>query len=192
MEDGGVPYSATVLPVVKMTTSEFADPASEKIIWDYLARILEHEAPISEELLIKRVLAGFGLTRIGNKVKHQVLDILQSKKVFCTAESGTRFYWAEGQKPEDYTGFRTSGSGNNRRDVADVPMEEARNAVVSVLSSGIAMKEEDLCSAAADALGYKTMRESIFLRMEKGITLANEEGRIRQNIAHRWVIAGSR
>ena len=192
LEDGGVPYSATVLPVVKMTTSEFADPASEKIIWDYLARILEHEAPISEELLIKRVLAGFGLTRIGNKVKHQVLDILQSKKVFCTAESGTRFYWAEGQKPEDYTGFRTSGSGNNRRDVADVPIEEARNAVVSVLSSGIAMKEEDLCSAAADALGYKTMRESIFLRMEKGITLANEEGRIRQNIAHRWVIAGSR
>ncbi len=184
----GEPYRAAKLPVQRFTTAQFVMPENEPMIQEAVMAVLAAEAPISETLLIRRVLAAFSLTRIVSKERIVINHILAEQQVPFTVEAGQKIYWSAVEEPADYTGFRISGGGQNRRDVGDVPEREMENAVLAVLLSGQAVEEEVLLSRAAENLGYMTMRDNVHRAILRGIDAAAREGWIERDSRNRWMM----
>lgn len=184
----GVPYRAAKLPVRRFTTAQFVMPENAPAIQEAVMAVLAAEAPISETLLIRRVLAAFSLTRIVSKERVVINQILAEQQVPYTVEEGQKIYWTSAEEPAGYTGFRISGGGQNRRDVGDVPERELENAVLAALLSGQAVEEEVLCSRAAENLGYMTMRDNVHRAILRGIDAAAREGWIERDSRSRWMI----
>lgn len=168
----GMPYHAARLPVHKLTVSSFVKPENENMICNNLRIILQEEAPISEELLMRRVLASFGITRVVSKTKNRVVALLTDMQIRTTLEDGKVFYWNSGR----FYGFRVSGSGENRRDAADVPECELEAAVTHALAAGQPLDEETLILRTAQALGYQTVHESVRRAVLRGMKAAQQDG----------------
>ena len=67
---------------------------------------------------------------------------------------------------------------HNKRDVKDIPVEEAANAVCDVLEEQFSLPKEDLIRAAANKMGFSRIGTSVSALFFSGITLAIKEKRI--------------
>ena len=102
--------------------------------------------------------------------------ILQKMHWKTTIQGDVVFYWAKDQNPDEYSGFRASGGGKNRRDVRDVPVQEIANAIYTVLYEQVSMGQEDLLREAAKKLGYPRLGGNVLSALAAGIQYAQEQG----------------
>jgi hypothetical protein len=174
----GTVYLAVSLPSIPISADEYVLPEYTSRIADRFRLTLRREAPISEALLIRRVLQSCGIARAGSRVQARSTEILQSMGVKYTEWAGQRFYWNDDQEPSAYRGFRATGEGHHRRDAKDVSTEEAANAVCTVLEEQIGLPREDLIRETAKKLGYTRSGPLVAETAERGIHHAEHTGRI--------------
>ncbi len=165
-------YCAAALPTRLMPPEEYLLPQRARQIETALLSVIQTEAPISEGLLIRRVLQSFGIARAGTRIQARTDEILGRMRVHSTVQNGQRFYWAPSQKPEIYEDFRASGDGENRRDAKDLPVQEAANAACAVLKEQIGLPREDLIREMSKLLGYARSGNIVVSIMSNGISLA--------------------
>ena len=169
-------YRPAQLPEKKLTAAEFVDPRSEKLLRSRVEAIVRSEAPISAKLLSRRLLQSLGMTRLGPRAQKYLDEQLAAMKLQTTEREGAVWYWHSGQDPDDYAGFRVSGAGDAKRDAADVPAQEAANALCEVLREQIALPEEDLLRETAKKLGYPRAGASARNAAAAGLALASARG----------------
>ncbi len=145
-----------------------------------LTMVLAQEAPISEGLLLRRVLQSYGVTRCGTRLQAHIQGILGSMDLLTTTYEGRVFYWNPDQDPAEYTQFRISDAEENRRDAKDLPIQEAANALCHVLSEQIGMAREDLIREAAKLLGYARLGANMTAAFASALEYAETKGRITQ------------
>ena len=180
----GRPYRPALLPEKKLTTAEFAEPRNEKLLRGRVEAIVRTEAPISAKLLTRRLLQSLGMSRLGARAQKRLDELLTSMKLQTTEREGVVWYWHSGQDPDTYAGFRISGAGLSKRDVADVPAQEAANALCEVLREQIALPEEDLLRETAKKLGYpragggarNAAADGLSLAVSRGLTAQDRNG----------------
>lgn len=172
----GRPYRPALLPEKKLTTAEFAEPRNEKLLRGRVEAIVRTEAPISAKLLTRRLLQSLGMSRLGPRAQKRLDELLTSMKLQTTEREGVVWYWHSGQDPDTYAGFRVSGAGRARRDAADVPAQEAANALCEVLREQIALPEEDLLRETAKKLGSPRAGASARNAAAAGLALAVSRG----------------
>ena len=180
----GRPYRPALLPEKKLTTAEFAEPRNEKLLRGRVEAIVRTEAPISAKLLTRRLLQSLGMSRLGARAQKRLDELLTSMKLQTTEREGDVWYWHSGQDPDTYAGFRISGAGLSKRDAADVPAQEAANALCEVLREQIALPEEDLLRETAKKLGYpragggarNAAADGLSLAVSRGLTAQDRNG----------------
>ena len=172
----GRPYRPALLPEKKLTTAEFAEPRNEKLLRGRVEAIVRTEAPISAKLLTRRLLQSLGMSRLGPRAQKRLDELLTSMKLQTTEREGAVWYWHSGQDPDDYAGFRVSGAGDAKRDAADVPAQEAANALCEVLREQVALPEEDLLRETAKKLGYPRAGAGARNAAAAGLALASARG----------------
>ena len=170
------PYRPAQLPEKKLTAAEFVDPRSEKLLRSRVEAIVRSEAPISAKLLSRRLLQSLGMTRLGPRAQKYLDEQLAAMKLQTTEREGAVWYWHSGQDPDDYAGFRVSGAGDAKRDAADVPAQEAANALCEVLREQVALPEEDLLRETAKKLGYPRSGAGARNAAAAGLALASARG----------------
>lgn len=118
---------------------------------DMLREIIATEAPITSDLLYKRIVRAYGLTRVSPRLQATVDTALRQINAACTpnGDSG-RTYWSDTVRPEGYDRYRTDSG----RDFADVPVVEVENAMLYVISQQISLSTDDLKRLTAYQLGY--------------------------------------
>ena len=118
---------------------------------DMLRDIIDTEAPITSDLLYKRIVRAYGLTRVSPRLQTVVDHTLRLTNAISTpnGESG-RTYWSDTVRPEGYDRYRTG----SRRDFADVPLVEVENAMLYVIEQQISLNLDDLKRLTAYQLGY--------------------------------------
>jgi len=171
-------YMAAGLPSQAISAEEYILPEYTTHIATRFQMALQLEAPISEALLIRRVLQSCGIARAGNRIQARSIAVLRNIRAKFTEHDGQKIYWNDDQDPSAYRGFRATGEGENKREAKDAPVQEIANAICAVLEEQIGLPKEDLIRETAKKLGYARTGPLVVTAVDRGITYATAAGRI--------------
>ena len=184
-------YAPTVLTPEPMSSEMFLQSSSNYSIVLKTTEVLSFEAPVSESVLMRRVLQSYGITRIGARIQAKMKQILASMGLTTTTQNSETFYWDLHQSPDLYPYYRISGSDENKRDVKDVPVQEAANAICQVLLDQFSLSEEDLIRESAKLMGYSRTTANVIAVFSEAIRYAADQERIQMSGPDRWIIKES-
>ena len=171
-------YQAAVLPKISLTSAEYSSADTLGTVLEKVKSVLEVEAPISENLLVKRVLQSCGINRGNSKIHVQNGKAFQKLGVKVSEQDGIRFLWRAEQNPDAYVGYRVSGEGIHKRDAKDIPQQEIANVICEILEEQPGILKTDLMRESAKRLGYIRTGVLVLTAMERGIEWARKSGRI--------------
>lgn len=137
----------------------FYAPGESAALASMVSKVIEFEGPVSEELIASRVMAAYGINRMGNRV----LERIQS---FClpytkTVDDGRVFRWPGGMSPDTWRGYRSVGD----RSFDDVPLEELANLTAAALKGIGGADATSLARVVLQRLSIQRMTQRIEARM---------------------------
>ncbi len=164
---------------------DFYKTSAQKRIAQTILGILEMEAPICRELLCKRVLSLWGISRSSSKSVSAIEGILAVVQKGETAERDRIFYWNPNQNPEDYAVYRIEQE-DDKRSIDEISAYEISNAILEVLLEQISLTKKDLIRETAKKFGFtrlgSVIEESVGYAIEsaisRGVITLQENGRI--------------
>ncbi|MBQ8967458.1 DUF3320 domain-containing protein [Ruminococcus sp.] len=168
---------APFIPKVQGTSDQFNE-ASLKKITACIDSILEAEAPVSREVLQKRVQTAWGVARQTNASKAAFEAALGSSEGKSVMSGETEFIWLKEQDPDTYDKCRAKCAPEIRRDIKDIPAEELGNGVILIMSRQIAMQRDDLLRETARLFGFTRLTPAVETAVSLGIRAAKFKGRI--------------
>ncbi len=137
--------------------------------------ILQKEAPISKDLLCRRILASWSVSRLGSRIDAYFNSLFKQMNL-KSSDGERRFYWNENQNPETYFHYRFSEFESERRDASDISPEESSNAVHEILENMISLNEGDLIKETARLFGFNRIGGNVESSMIEGIKKAVQRG----------------
>ncbi|MBR0130646.1 MAG: hypothetical protein IJM08_05040, partial [Firmicutes bacterium] len=120
-----VPYTYAELPEDKMSPADYAAASNKAEIGNRALAIVQAEAPILRDVLIRKVMASFGVNKSA-AVLDATEKALKAVKIKSTKQKGIVFCWAPDQDPKAYYGLRVS----NDRSGDEICPQELCNAVI--------------------------------------------------------------
>jgi len=127
--------------------------------------VMDEEAPISVDLLARRVAPYWGLARSSEKLRQTVLAAVMAGPEAKRPTLHGEFLWPAGVHPSGLSFFRVpTADERSRRRPDDVPLEEFANAAVFVLQLG-ALKELVLLQRTAALLGFSRLGSNVRARV---------------------------
>ncbi len=171
-----ISYRAAELKSIPLSTDDFVQPACKKILKDAIKAVIEAEAPISEARLERRVIQSFGITRTSSKIQNYLSELISSLDLQSTIQYEDRFIWTKDQSPEEYNLIRVNGEGDCKRDVKEIPLQEAANAVCLVLHEQISMSHDDLIKESAKLMNFTRMGSNVSASFEAAVQYVDAKG----------------
>ena len=171
-------YTTARLKQGSLSAEDFLLPRYVSGIRKKLEAVIQAEAPISEGLLMKRVIQSYGITRAGSRIQKHLECIIDQLDLLTTTSDDRRFYWRADQDPASYDRFRVALNEEDRRDARDIPVQEATAALCQVLNDQISMGREDLIRETAKAMGYARLGTAVTALVTSAIEYASAKSRI--------------
>jgi hypothetical protein len=140
-----------------------------------ILEILEKEAPVSSQVLCRRILESWSVSKLGSRIDKYFNTIFMQMKLKYT-DSGKRFYWNADQDPDSYFQYRLATTESQRRDASDISPEEVSNAVREILENMISLSKADLVRESARVFGYNRIGGNVETAMNEGIKKAVSRG----------------
>jgi hypothetical protein len=141
----------------------------------YAAEILSVEGPTSAERLAKLIAARFGLSRVVERRRTDILNAVVP--VFATTENGA-FVWPKGVTPDGWADVaRTSPDGS--RAFGEISLHELANGMVILLRQSFSMSRDELPTETVRAFGYVRVTPAVRSRVEAALALGIDQGRMR-------------
>lgn len=138
---------------------------------DFIQKVINTEAPISRDLLNRRICAAMGISRVSARLSEILSSIISSLNLFTT-ESSKTIYWSDQVRPNNFKIYRT-GSG---RDVLDIPYEEIANSIACYVNASDDNDKERILRTAANNLGFTRMGVNVRAAMEEGLQFGLKTG----------------
>jgi hypothetical protein len=171
-------YKLTQLPPVVQylgNSDFFASYESTGIIRRQIEDILLIESPISREVLCKRVLEAWGITRLGSRINKRFDSIFNAMRLTTTKAEGSTYFWEPGIDPDVYDDFRIPTSDDKtRRNLEHIPPREIAAAVKFVLNQQIGLSKDDLMREVARIFAFAKCTEAMQKRIQVGIKIATK------------------
>lgn len=176
------PYKVAELEYVRYPNEEICNWHLE-LLCEQVNTVIQVEAPISKELLCKRVLSAWGISRLGSRINDRFeFDIFPKlNNVRTTSKNGKLFFWNPEQNPSTYDVFRLSDTIEDRRNAEDLSPEEVSNAVSCILKQQISMFHDELSKETARLMGYSRSGGNVEKSMNQGIQKAIDRGIARRD-----------
>lgn len=166
-----VPFKAAPSDVRHDTRMLDASTASSRAaISAQIIDVTETEGPILAERLARIVAARFGLSRVTESRRQQILAHVP-RGLGPTSAHGERVYWPEGTAADSYTGFRAGGE----REFFDVPYLELRNGMVATIRGAHGMSREEALRETARLFGVSRLGSNVRERLEGILNAATEQ-----------------
>ena len=154
----------------------FASNEHTNIIKQQIETVLIAEAPISHEVLCKRVLEAWGITRMGARINRRFASLFIMMQLKSTNRGDTIFYWNKETDPLQYDDFRVpSVQEKSRRTLEQISAEEIASAVKYILNRQIGLLKEDLEREISRIFGFARCTEAMQKYIDIGIVLAVEK-----------------
>ena len=152
----------------------FLDYSSTQIIVNQIATVLNMETPVHREVLCRRIMMSWGITRIGSRISarfDQLFAAMRLKKSKC--KNGI-WFWNTKDDPQQFEGFRVpSKYGETRRNLEHIAPEEIASAVKFILSQQIGMPGDDLEREVSRLFGFARCTEAMQKHIRYGLETAD-------------------
>ncbi|MGB8451557.1 MAG: DUF3320 domain-containing protein [Anaerocolumna sp.] len=153
-QDSNLKYSVCSLDYGKGGAEEFCLSVNNMLILSQIKQVLESEAPVSRNLLCKRILSSWNISRMGARLERRFEDLFKILKVKTTMSNNTVFIWNNEQIPDNYKEFRIPVNDMTRRNMEDICPEEIANAVKYILQSQVSLLRPDLNREVYKLFGF--------------------------------------
>ena len=174
-------YTVTDLPYTPCSLNDFLQGKEDDEIRRRIRAVIKKEAPITEWLLIKRVINSFDIWKAGSNVRTLMISILSDMNLNTAVEYGTITFWKPLQNPKSYYEYRLFGNDDlTCRDVTQVPIAEIANAMTAVLKANGSMEYEELAKETSSLLGYSRMGSNVKEAMKQAAEYGSEIKRFRR------------
>lgn len=145
-------YEATKLTTLHMVTEDLENHLD--LIKERMLTIIDVEAPISLGLLERRTIQSLGMKKIGRIIQELLDSFVPTLYLKYTTYNKNKFVWRNEDVPASCGLIRKTGTGANRRDAKDVPIEEAINAIKYVKENTSLETKDEIVREAARLMGY--------------------------------------
>ena len=172
---------ASLAAVNTYSSDEFLWSENREKIKKQISEVLETEWPISKNLLCKRVLNAWNISRMGTRISYHLQTLLDEMNLIAIKDAHREFYWLSQNKPEDYKQYRIPKNDFEKRDADDLPPEEVANAVKEILSHQISLTKTDLIRETAKLFGYSRVGTNVEYSIAQGINKAIDLGIATEN-----------
>lgn len=162
-------YKTASYDVTEMTIEEYLRLDKNEIL-KTASEILQLEAPIQTDLLIKKIASKYGVSnkKEGLSYTDTVIKKLDFKK---TRQQGTSFCWTSEQNPDTYSVIRVSAE----RDALYICSQEVKNAICYTIHEKGALEKEQLIKETSKVFGYKRCGQKIETAILAGIRYAKSK-----------------
>lgn len=167
------PYTQAKLSMQTISSEDFISGRYDRKAIEKIHKVIEAEAPISKNLLCKRVLNSFGITRTGARL-NAYMDYLLAQSNVTTTGLKTVFYWSRDENPDTYDIYRPDSG----RDALDIPPQEISAALCQIIEEQGALLEESLPRELARVFNFSRMGDNVVASMTRGIEYALQMNRI--------------
>jgi len=143
----------------------FYERSADTLIQSSIVSILKLEAPITADILVKRISESWGFGRSGNRIRERIVKLIP-RGTPRTTESGVIFFWPEGTQPATYSGFRiNSPDVEAMRDVDEICKQELANLLLYAVKQHAGVSEQQVVRDACHLLGIRRITEKASERM---------------------------
>ncbi len=165
------PYVPCHLPQMG-EPEEFQAEAAMPMIVSCIKKIVLREAPVSRHLVLKKVIAVWGITRSGSRTERIFDEAVAKAGVKITESNGAQFFWRDDQEPAAYESCRIPAADGEKRSMEEICAEEIAAGVMCVLRSQISAARADLIRETAKLFGYTRSGGVIEQAVNAGIACA--------------------
>ena len=171
-------YISADLIMTDISTDEYVQSKNKKMITEKIQQIIDTEAPVSYDTLVKKTLRAFNIARSSPKTLEATQKALKAANTKMNKQQGIKFYWRKDQDLSAYYSFREDKNANTRRSANDICQQELKNAVCMTLLEKGRIKKEDLIKATIRTMGYARSSNVLTSAVERGLKYGQNTGEI--------------
>jgi hypothetical protein len=152
------------------------DRRARELVLTVMDSVTAHEGPVELDRLVKLVCRSFGLDRVRQSRRDEIVSIIPSNRIEAdSARRDCHFVCAAGATLSSYTGFRADHDGKRGPD--EISTVEYENAVVWILEQTGSLEFEDLVRELGAVFGFDKMTRQRREVFESAVGFAVSAGR---------------
>lgn len=179
-------YESAQLTVTGISSEAYVLKSNMNNIVAVLQQIINIEAPISYDRLLKKALRAFDISRSSAQTIEATEKALKKVNAKTNKQNGVKFYWKEEQKPDTYSHYRIDVA--DKRTMDDICQQELKNVVCRTLQEKGALSKDDLIRETIRQMGYARSGPALVEAVERGIKYARKTGEVEINEEKRFVL----
>lgn len=183
-----IEYEMACSNEMELSTTDYVKKENQAVIAQRIQTILDAEAPIEYEKLLKKTLRAFHILRSTSQTLEATEKALKRVSAKSNRQVGIKFYWRKDQNPEQYDVYRNDTSCSDRRSGNEICQQELKNAVCVALKEYGAMEKDELLRATIRAMGYARSSSALLEAAERGLKYGKKTGEILQNKEKKFVL----
>lgn len=146
---------------------------------DALAALAEAEAPIVEELAVRRLAGWFDVQRLTERARTRALELIAAARAAGRIRIERGALWSVGADPQAFSLVRVPGEAEEtQRAPEHIPDDELVNAAVHVVKAQVALPREELERHVGRLLGVQRLGGRASEIFARAVSLALERGRL--------------
>ena len=183
-------YISADVEVTDLVTADYVKRESQVLIADKMQQIVDTEAPITYDRLMKKTLRAFHIIRSSPQTLEATDRALKKISVRMNKQSGVKFCWRKDQDPVQYVVYRNDANYSDKRSADEICQQELKNAVCITLKEQGALNKDSLLKAAIRTMGYARSSTALLAAAERGLKYGRKTGEIVQDEEKRFVLRG--
>jgi very-short-patch-repair endonuclease len=159
-------YRATCFDTEKLLLQpdQFFEPTYSPQIAELIAKIVQQESPLRDDVLVERIARAHGFLRSGNRIRDRVLSLAQSAYYLLMEEGGATFVWADVGTASSWSLARFPATNDDCRSIEDIALVE--------LAAAFPKNDQGAyVTQVARNFGVKRLGLQARLRLERASTL---------------------
>lgn len=181
-----IEYKLAKVTVTPLSTSDYILKSSLNQIANKIFEIIEIEAPISFELLLKKTLRAFDISRSSAQTIEATERAIKKVSTRSNRQNGVKFYWKEDQDPETYNLYRIDGNSEDKRSMTDICQEELKNAICKTIQEKGPLLKDDIVKETIRTMGFARSGVALNDAVDRGLKYGRKKGVIVQNSEKRF------
>lgn len=158
--------------VAGVNPDRFFDGEYNDILSAMIAHVVDHEGPVLDALLARRIARTHGWLRTGGRIRERVLQLAQAGHRTTDEEVGT-FYWPKHLAHSAEPPFRAPADEDSVRTADEISLPELASLARAVIAQGT--EGEAVYYAMTRKLGLHQLRASSRARLKQAVHLTGHQ-----------------
>lgn len=183
-------YVSADVEITDLSAADYVKKENLPVISRRLQQIIDTEAPVTYDRLMKKTLRSFHIARSSAQTLEATDRALKKTSSRVNKQSGVKFYWRKDQDPELYRVYRKDADSGEKRSADEICQQELKNAVYCTLREKGALGREELVRETVRTMGYARSGAALAAAVERGLKYGRKTGEIVQDEKRRFTVGG--